>query len=501
VKLMHHLDDETIRNFAPVPGLALSEDKALRLLLAMVSQISSETTAVVVVKAIAEINAPQALATSRKLLIDHEHWLQLRRRSLDYALQSGRHLAVEEDAELILEWDGGDISQYLSVVQQMRDLANPQRFAIQLLTNARRLIRADNAEASKLDRLNAALTLAVIAADYAASMGDFIYAQEAIQFVDLNELLDGDTYRQIVRPIAQRMAKVLQSNPDLELIEECYLQEIVQDLGDIYKGKVLVIFGSQLPDPVLEDLRESLGLLEIRSIAEVNGVGPDPKKIKEVVATGGYLIVLWEHADSIDRPTSLWMRDNGIKTAKAIHSKRSLLNALRAMMPTLSAELTYIPESCIEAVDWCRENCLNLRFSEVVDASALDLDRHPGSKLWANIIKNQLQALDRFASGKLNGTINGSFWLWAPLGGISKNDLSLQESETTNINPQLRKLRTFPVDTAADPSGSMYMRAHFRVPSLNGHAPRIHFTTDTLSVIGKIYVGYVGKHLALNSSN
>ena len=501
VKLMHHLDDETIRNFAPVPGLALSEDKALRLLLAMVSQISSETTAVVVVKAIAEINAPQALATSRKLLIDHEHWLQLRRRSLDYALQSGRHLAVEEDAELILEWDGGDISQYLSVVQQMRDLANPQRFAIQLLTNARRLIRADNAEASKLDRLNAALTLAVIAADYAASMGDFIYAQEAIQFVDLNELLDGDTYRQIVRPIARRMAKVLQSNPDLELIEECYLQEIVQDLGDIYKGKVLVVFGSQLPDPILEDLRESLGLLEIRSIKEVNGVGPDPKKIKEVVASGGYLIVLWEHADSIDKPTSLWMRDNGIKTAKAIHSKRSLLNALRAMMPTLSAELTYIPESCIEAVDWCRENCLNLRFSEAVDASALDLDRHPGSKLWANIIKNQLQALDRFASGKLNGTINGSFWLWAPLGGISKNDLSLQESETTNINPQLRKLRTFPVDTAADPSGSMYMKAHFRVPSLNGQAPRIHFTTDTLSVIGKIYVGYVGKHLALNSSN
>ena len=220
-----------------------------------------------------------------------------------------------------------------------------------------------------------------------------------------------------------------------------------------------------------------------------------------MVASGGYLIVLWEHADSIDKPTSLWMRNNGIKTAKAIHSKRSLLNALRAMMPTLSAELTYIPESCIEAVDWCRENCLNLRFSEAVNASALDLDRHPGSKLWANIIKNQLQALDRFASGKLNGTIHGSFWLWAPLGGISKNDLSLQESETTNINPQLRKLRTFPVDTAADPSGSMYMRAHFRVPSLNGHAPRIHFTTDTLSVIGKIYVGYVGKHLALNSSN
>ncbi len=56
------------------------------------------------------------------------------------------------------------------------------------------------------------------------------------------------------------------------------------------------------------------------------------------------------------------------------------------------------------------------------------------------------------------------------------------------------KLRVFPVPKSVDPSGSALMLAHFKTTQRDTFAPRLHFHDDT-ERSGKVYVGYIGRHL------
>ncbi len=67
-------------------------------------------------------------------------------------------------------------------------------------------------------------------------------------------------------------------------------------------------------------------------------------------------------------------------------------------------------------------------------------------------------------------------------------------SESRTTIDQWGKARIFPVPPEVEPSERSQMLAHFKVSQENTFAPRMHYLDDT-DHTGKIYVGYIGRHL------
>lgn len=75
------------------------------------------------------------------------------------------------------------------------------------------------------------------------------------------------------------------------------------------------------------------------------------------------------------------------------------------------------------------------------------------------------------------------------------------ESDTTTNNRRYHEARVFPVPAEVDPSKSVYMEEHIRIERGRDPAPRLHFFDDTSGPTGKIYVGYLGRHLPSPKTN
>ncbi|MGG5754222.1 hypothetical protein ACQ3I4_16700 [Zafaria sp. Z1313] len=69
------------------------------------------------------------------------------------------------------------------------------------------------------------------------------------------------------------------------------------------------------------------------------------------------------------------------------------------------------------------------------------------------------------------------------------------ESESVKSNSKWRKERLLPVPDSVDPSKQVLMLAHFKTSVKDGVAPRMYIHDDTTGT-GKIYIGYIGKHLS-----
>lgn len=68
------------------------------------------------------------------------------------------------------------------------------------------------------------------------------------------------------------------------------------------------------------------------------------------------------------------------------------------------------------------------------------------------------------------------------------------ESSTVLNTPKWRKERELPVSESVDPSGRVLMGAHFKPTHNDTFAPRMHYFDD-VDNSGKVYVGYIGRHL------
>jgi hypothetical protein len=54
--------------------------------------------------------------------------------------------------------------------------------------------------------------------------------------------------------------------------------------------------------------------------------------------------------------------------------------------------------------------------------------------------------------------------------------------------------RVLPVPSDVDPSGQTVMEAHFKLGQIGRISPRMHYYDDFTGT-GKIYIGYIGRHL------
>jgi len=73
---------------------------------------------------------------------------------------------------------------------------------------------------------------------------------------------------------------------------------------------------------------------------------------------------------------------------------------------------------------------------------------------------------------------------------------ALTESESVTRDEELRSLRMFKVPIDVDPEGKALMFSHLKV----GQRLRVHFLEDVAKT-GKIYIGYIGRHLSTASTN
>ncbi|GAA1008160.1 hypothetical protein Aple_071070 [Acrocarpospora pleiomorpha] len=134
------------------------------------------------------------------------------------------------------------------------------------------------------------------------------------------------------------------------------------------------------------------------------------------------------------------------------------------------------------------------------------LEEKAQSSTWAQTTWLVALALQDYAEAVVGHRFNGDFRRWCtepPSGAsaISAGKVKTDESESVQNNQKMRRLRILPVPAEVEPTGRIYMGAHIRIGGGAGmSAPRLHFYDDARGT-GKIYIGYLGPHLPVKTTN
>lgn len=112
-------------------------------------------------------------------------------------------------------------------------------------------------------------------------------------------------------------------------------------------------------------------------------------------------------------------------------------------------------------------------------------------------------ALTDYVRVMSDGTFEGSvdhYLKQTPKGcrGVPTRKHGFGESEAT-MN-QYGADRIFPVPTSVDPSGTATMTAHFKLAVIGRFTPRLYYL-DRVRQDGKVYIGYIGRHLRNTQTN
>ncbi|GAB08849.1 hypothetical protein GOARA_021_00860 [Gordonia araii NBRC 100433] len=127
----------------------------------------------------------------------------------------------------------------------------------------------------------------------------------------------------------------------------------------------------------------------------------------------------------------------------------------------------------------------------------VELDDHDHLGTWAKKTWNIIRALNDYAHLRSTGAFAGSVDDYAantPMGCVGITGHKAGETPQTQNHPKYRRIRTLPVPTSVNPEGKVFMGAHVAIAKLGMISPRLHYYSDA-SRSGKIYVGYIGKHL------
>jgi hypothetical protein len=137
--------------------------------------------------------------------------------------------------------------------------------------------------------------------------------------------------------------------------------------------------------------------------------------------------------------------------------------------------------------------------------NALELDDFDPLGTWAARAWDMLRVLHGYATARRRGEFSKGVHAYlghTPAGrpGYAPGAHSTQESDSVERSPRLRKLRVFPVPRDVRPAGTIFMGAHFKIARKGLISPRMHYYDDA-GQTGKVYVGYIGKHLPNTHTN
>lgn len=158
-------------------------------------------------------------------------------------------------------------------------------------------------------------------------------------------------------------------------------------------------------------------------------------------------------------------------------------------------------EELVSRITPGREAHRALEFVEFTgDADAvLEVDRRYPSGLYARTLWLYVRVLYDYAAAKARGDFGGTVYMYLTDDRVSGAKCvparhASRESDSVLNNSEWSAERMFPVPTTVDPAGAVLMDAHFKPTYKDTFAPRMHYYDDTARS-GKVYIGYIGKHL------
>jgi len=183
-----------------------------------------------------------------------------------------------------------------------------------------------------------------------------------------------------------------------------------------------------------------------------------------------------------------------------VRSLRKRLSVAGRVREALLApeEQSIPPATFAELLDWLESELNLVEFTGDRDVM-LVLERSPEAPTWVRSSWEALRAMQSYADAK---GFSGDFKRWCecpPSGSyaIPSGKVARDESETVKNNSKWRHKREFRVPHEVSLSGRVFMGAHIRIGASAGGqiSPRLHFY-DATSSNGKVYVGYLGRHLS-----
>jgi hypothetical protein len=176
-----------------------------------------------------------------------------------------------------------------------------------------------------------------------------------------------------------------------------------------------------------------------------------------------------------------------------------LSRAGRVDQTRAAAAAAQSPGSFAELLERLDEHVLSSVVFTGDQKNAVELDNLDPLGTWAARSWDVLRVLDGYAAARRRGEFSKGVHAYlghTPPGrpGYPPGAHSTQESEPVERSPRLRRLRVFPVPEQIHSDGAIFMNAHFKIARKGLVSPRIYYH-DGVSQTGRIYVGYIGRHL------
>ena len=157
------------------------------------------------------------------------------------------------------------------------------------------------------------------------------------------------------------------------------------------------------------------------------------------------------------------------------------------------------PGSFAELLERLDEHMLGYIIFTGDPKNTLELDDLDPLGTWAAKVWDVLRVLNGYADARHRGEFSKGLHAYlshTPPGrpGYPPGAHSTQESDSVERSPRFRRMREFPVPAEVAPDHAVFMGAHFKIARKGLISPRMHYYDDT-GQSGKIYVGYIGKHL------
>lgn len=136
----------------------------------------------------------------------------------------------------------------------------------------------------------------------------------------------------------------------------------------------------------------------------------------------------------------------------------------------------------------------------ILELDVLDPIGRVAVKAWQALL-----ALDDYARATDSGGYSGGFHGYcqqSPPGYRSWSAEKHAPSESTTVrnSTKLRNMRRFSVPAEVSDDGSVFMFAHCKLVTSRSISPRLYYLDDVAGT-GRIYVGYIGRHLPNKSTN
>ena len=501
VDYVSQIDEDTAIRFIDLPGLYLSEDKAIQLVQAMGNSVRSQEGARKVTASLSDLDKNTAFKFAKSQLLNNPDWRFLRRDYVQLADQLNIIESVSEDVSLILRSQNEKPNEVVDRVNRLGDLVHPIELLGILLHNSAEFFarHEDDARIAGLDQATKAAAIAFSISDYAT-------ADHAIQQVFQN-LKDDDSnskgFASAVSQIASQIAEIRTSQVNQPECSSSYTDYLLKRLSSFTKDKTLVVIGGPDNFDYQDHWRIQLGLEEFRWVPDSLSSETSGNFLMELDPQSLLVVLIWSASPQISSSAASWLEKNAVLCCRAFSGSESLLHSLLRTTLVNDTE-AYDQEflSPLDVVSFARKNLKNLQINPAVEKIISELDSYPLARAWAKKIYRSLVALNEYSLWRSSVGADGEdFYRWlGKQDSISPNWVSMKESESLAADARCYRARLFPVDRSVDPSGQKYMEAHIKI-DYDHPAPRIHFFDASDQECGKVLIGYIGPHLPTPSGH